>query len=130
MRAEGATGFCWTTASSRPSTPLIPAEAPPYSTSTIEDSSPAYARMPTESSRGSARPRCVHDDQCSRATSGSLPLGINNHGEVVGGYDDNTTRRGFVLSNGTFTSFAAPGTLGESYPRDIDDRGRMVGFYQ
>jgi hypothetical protein len=35
-----------------------------------------------------------------------------------------------VLSKGRFTTFAASGTLVESYPRDINDRGQIVGFYQ
>ena len=50
------------------------------------------------------------------ATGVTVPFGINNDGEIVGGYLDDFTLRGFLLSNGTFTTFAAPGTLVESDP--------------
>jgi hypothetical protein len=59
----------------------------------------------------------------------TLALGINNQGDIVGAQSDGSRIRGFVLSNGTFTAIAAPATVIESFPFDIDDRGRIVGFY-
>jgi hypothetical protein len=35
---------------------------------------------------------------------------------------------GFVLSEGTYTTFQAPGAVA-TIPFDIDDRGRTVGAY-
>jgi hypothetical protein len=32
-----------------------------------------------------------------------------------------------MLDNGTFTTLTAPGAVLESFPLDIDDRGRIVG---
>ena len=32
----------------------------------------------------------------------TLPLGLNNRGQIVGAYVDAKRRRGFMLSNGTF----------------------------
>jgi hypothetical protein len=34
---------------------------------------------------------------------------INNRGQIVGTYADAKQRRGFVLSNGAFTTLTAPG---------------------
>jgi probable HAF family extracellular repeat protein len=60
---------------------------------------------------------------------GTLPLGINNEGQAVGLYSDDTRRHGFVFSNGEFTGFTAPGAFLEAGPFDIDEGGRVVGFY-
>jgi hypothetical protein len=62
-------------------------------------------------------------------TLGTLPLGINNRGQIVGGYFDDARRYGFLLENGRFTTTTAPGAFLETFPFDIDDRGRTVGFY-
>jgi hypothetical protein len=54
--------------------------------------------------------------------------GINNRGQIVGGYDaDGMTLRGFVRDEkGNYTSFdAAPGVLTAAF--DINDRGTAVG---
>jgi probable HAF family extracellular repeat protein len=61
----------------------------------------------------------------------TLPLGINNQGQVVGIYVLGTTGRGFMLRDGTFTDTTPPtGTLGTWLSTDIDDRGRILGFYE
>jgi uncharacterized membrane protein len=59
----------------------------------------------------------------------TLPLGISNRGQVVGLYIDGIGPHGFLWSNGRFRTISAPGTFQFSNPWDIDDRGRMVGFY-
>jgi probable HAF family extracellular repeat protein len=38
-----------------------------------------------------------------------VAFGINNRGQIVGTYADAKQRRGFMLSNGTFTTLTAPG---------------------
>jgi probable HAF family extracellular repeat protein len=63
------------------------------------------------------------------ATVATLPLGINNHGQIVGSYFDDVRRHGFLLSNGTFTTTTASGAFLETLPFGIDDSGRVVGFY-
>ena len=61
----------------------------------------------------------------------TLPLGINNQGQVVGLYVLGTTGRGFMLRDGTFTDTTPPtGTFGAWFSADIDDRGRILGFYE
>jgi uncharacterized membrane protein len=57
------------------------------------------------------------------------PFGINARGQIVGVSSDGVRTRGFLLSGGTFTTITAPGTLLESIPFTIDDRGRIVGAY-
>jgi hypothetical protein len=34
-----------------------------------------------------------------------------------------------MFSNGRFTTTTAAGAILETFPFDIDDRGRIVGFY-
>jgi hypothetical protein len=62
------------------------------------------------------------------AAVATLPLGINNQGQIVGGAFDDVRRFGFMLKSGTFTALAAPGAFLEAFPFDIDERGRIVGF--
>jgi hypothetical protein len=59
----------------------------------------------------------------------TLAFGLNNHGQVVGFYDDAKLRRGFLLRNWVFTTLGAPAAFLESWPFDIDDRGRIVGVF-
>jgi probable HAF family extracellular repeat protein len=61
------------------------------------------------------------------ATQGTLPSAINNRGDIVGTYYDDTRSYGFVLSNGRFTTFTVPGAFQFVSPFDIDDRGQIVG---
>jgi uncharacterized membrane protein len=62
----------------------------------------------------------------------TLPFGINNQGQVVGIYVlDNQTGRGFMLRDGTFTDTTPPtGTFATWFSVDIDDGGRILGFYE
>jgi hypothetical protein len=53
----------------------------------------------------------------------------SDKGQVVGLYSDDIRHHGFVFSNGEFTRFTAPGAFLEAGPFDIDDGGRIVGFY-
>jgi hypothetical protein len=60
----------------------------------------------------------------------TFPGGINNQGEIVGLYIDNAGGGGFMLRNSTFTNTPAPpGAFQGSFAVDIDDRGRILGFY-
>jgi probable HAF family extracellular repeat protein len=63
------------------------------------------------------------------ASALTLPTGINNRGEIVGAQADDVRIRGFVLRDGAFTTLTHPATVIESFPFDIDDQGRIVGFY-
>ena len=57
------------------------------------------------------------------------PNGINNVGQIVGFYDDNTGgRHGFLSDRGNFTSFDFPGSR-LTAPTDINDDGQIVGLY-
>jgi hypothetical protein len=41
-----------------------------------------------------------------------------------------TDRGGFMFENGTLTTpTIPPGTFGDTFPLDIDDRGRIFGTY-
>ena len=54
--------------------------------------------------------------------------GINDRGDVVGYYDTQDTRRGFLLRHGQFTELDAP-DASITLPSGIDNRGRVVGGY-
>ena len=55
--------------------------------------------------------------------------GINNSGEVVGGWQDSSgVAHGFVLNGDVFRSFDVPGALG-TYPSRVNDAGIVVGSY-
>jgi len=57
------------------------------------------------------------------------PTGINNVGQIVGFYDDQSgARHGFLYDRGAFTSFDFPGSQ-MTAPADINDRGQIVGVY-
>jgi probable HAF family extracellular repeat protein len=68
------------------------------------------------------------------AVAESAALGINNRGQIVGGYvDADGTVRSFLLDDGVFTPIehpdAASGTATGTAVRSINDRGQIVGFY-
>jgi hypothetical protein len=62
-----------------------------------------------------------------RAGGFTVAFGIDGRGRIVGTYFDAKQRRGFMLSNGTFTTLTAPGAVLESflfgYRRSRPDRG-------
>ena len=58
----------------------------------------------------------------------STLIGINNRGQVLGVYGDQTGIHGFLYDNGTFTTIDYPGaTL--TIATGINDRGQIVGFF-
>jgi hypothetical protein len=61
----------------------------------------------------------------------TLPFGVNNAGQIAGFYFDGGRGRGFMLRDGTFTDKTPPaGTFATWGSVDIDDRGRILGFYE
>ncbi|MEP6961975.1 MAG: PxKF domain-containing protein [Acidobacteriota bacterium] len=60
----------------------------------------------------------------------TIPLGINDPGQIVGGYynPSSGTAHGFLLSGGTFTTIDYPGASG-TQPNGINNAGQVVGFY-
>ena len=59
----------------------------------------------------------------------TLATGINNRGDVVGHYLDDEAGHGFLIRQGHFTTIDVPGSP-NTFPQDIDERGRIVGFYE
>ena len=60
---------------------------------------------------------------------GTFPYGINNSGEIVGGWwDSNRIEHGFTLIGGTYTSFDYPGAT-ETAGFAINSAGDIVGPY-
>jgi probable HAF family extracellular repeat protein len=59
----------------------------------------------------------------------TTPDGINNLGQIVGGYMDSGHQlNGFLYSNAVFTTIDVPGALATSV-RGINDEGEIVGTY-
>jgi probable HAF family extracellular repeat protein len=61
----------------------------------------------------------------------TTPLGINNAGQIVGWYWSDIigkTYRGFLLSNGSYSLFAAPGSV-DTTASGINASGQIVGWY-
>ncbi|MDI1264899.1 MAG: Ig-like domain-containing protein [bacterium] len=60
-------------------------------------------------------------------------FGINNAGDIVGAYADNTSNHymhGFLYSNGTYTTIDSPlATYPFTVATDINDFGEIVGYY-
>jgi hypothetical protein len=57
-----------------------------------------------------------------------VPSAINDRGDVVGFYaDSGWNLDGFLLRDGAYTTFDAPGGTA-TLPFDINDRGQIVGF--
>ena len=60
---------------------------------------------------------------------GTLAVGINNGGEIVGAYiDQNGNMKGFLLRGGHYTDVIVPGAV-ETVPYGINDRGQITGTY-
>ena len=59
----------------------------------------------------------------------TVAAGVNNRGQVVGGYLDAKGRpHGYRWDNGRFTTIDLPGSSG-TMVGDINDRGEMVGVF-
>lgn len=59
-------------------------------------------------------------------------LGLNNTGLAVGSFMTSTgVTEGFIysLSNGAFSSFTAPGAVGQTVLNGVNDLDQLVGFY-
>ena len=62
-----------------------------------------------------------------RIGSFTQAFGINDRGDIVGGYLG-AGFKGFVLSGGIFTTIDVPGSA-ETNAWGINDRGQVVGWY-
>lgn len=62
---------------------------------------------------------------------GTRAIGINDHGEIVGGYGDKDHHlHGLLVSRGVYTTLDVPGTEdGSTLAQGINDAGVIVGFY-
>jgi uncharacterized membrane protein len=66
-------------------------------------------------------------------TNGTLPVGINDKGQVAGAYFDALGLHGFLLSGGTYTTLDDPnagtGPGQGTQANGINDKGQVVGAY-
>jgi probable HAF family extracellular repeat protein len=94
-------------------------------------SSPVYAQ-------GTWSFTTLDDPLASSVYYGTEAFGINNKGQIVGNYFDDTVSggyhhsQGFLYSHGTFTTIDNPLTNGVQYgtiPSGINDKGQIVGNY-
>src|SRR5947199_74448 len=58
--------------------------------------------------------------------TGTVAVGINNRGQIVGSYSTTSGFHSFLLDHGTFTTIDVPGA---GYASGINDRGQIVGVY-
>jgi probable HAF family extracellular repeat protein len=66
---------------------------------------------------------------CREASVGSDAEGINNAGEVVGGWEDcGGGEHGYVLAGGTYTDIDVPGNSGSTLAHGINNLGQIVGW--
>jgi probable HAF family extracellular repeat protein len=72
-------------------------------------------------------------DDPSAGTGGTQAAGINDLGQIVGGYAGADTSHGFLLSGGTYTTLTDPLTDNTSpfgtQARGINAGGQIVGAY-
>jgi len=60
----------------------------------------------------------------------TLPRGINNAGQIVGGFQDSTGGHSFLYTMGSFSTFEVPGARPNSTgANDINDAGQIVGTF-
>lgn len=57
------------------------------------------------------------------------PGGINNHGDVVGTYQNSSGVYGFLLSGGVYTTINCPGATAGTFVYGINDNGVIAGYY-
>jgi uncharacterized membrane protein len=105
------------------------------------------AMVATDETGDAARRGCPHDAripfpgfvldrgrfttvEAPEAANQTLAYGVNNRGQIVGGYDDaDGVAHGFVRDKrGRFTTYDVPGAYATIITR-INDRGQMVGDY-
>ena len=76
--------------------------------------------------------RCVHRDQLSKSQRyWYRAYGVNDAGEIVGGYftrNDPSASHGFLDNHGSFTSIDAPNSLSTGLT-GINDSGVIVGSF-
>jgi uncharacterized membrane protein len=60
-------------------------------------------------------------------TTGTVALGVNSSGEIVGIYN-NPNQTGFLLKSGTYSSIAVPGAV-YTYAEGINKYGVIAGYY-
>jgi probable HAF family extracellular repeat protein len=63
-----------------------------------------------------------------QARSSTLPYGINNHGAIVGRYDDGSEQPFLRDRRGRFITLRIPGAR-SAWASGINDRGQIVGIY-
>ena len=72
----------------------------------------------------------IADPLAITATGGTLALGVNDFGQIVGGYYDSTdTLHGFLYSGGTYNTLNAPGATNGTEAYKINNLGQIVGLY-
>jgi len=62
---------------------------------------------------------------------GTVAVGINNKGSIVGYYyfDNSDRAKGFIFSNGNYTTIDDPLGVGGTFALGINDKDEVVGFY-
>ncbi len=65
-----------------------------------------------------------------RASSISVPVGINSSGTIVGNFSlASGAQEGFIFQNGSYKSYQVPNSYSTTF-HDINDNGVIVGSYQ
>jgi probable HAF family extracellular repeat protein len=62
------------------------------------------------------------------ASGGTLAVGINNSGQIVEKFSNDTGEHGFLLNGGRFSTIEVPG-FAETYVSGINNRGQIVGWF-
>jgi hypothetical protein len=59
----------------------------------------------------------------------TVPLSINDKGQVTGYYETTTSMSGFTYSQGQYTTINPPGSVG-TLDLSINNSGQVVGYYE
>jgi hypothetical protein len=80
--------------------------------------------------RGRYRPVAIPPHLAATAPQGISPMGVNDHGQIVGEYgDQDGVDHGFLLDRGgRFTRIDVPGAKGTEAIK-VNNRGQIVGAY-
>jgi probable HAF family extracellular repeat protein len=68
----------------------------------------------------------------SATATDSFASGINNAGQIVGGYLNSNvpgSGQGFLYSGGLYATITVPSATGNTFANGINDRGQIVGVY-